>query len=360
MEVALPYLPDDDALPALSQVYSWQGWTTQGSINVQCVVTEDFNGDGRDDIAAHFFQSYGSATDPHASTPNRLVIFLAQPDGSFVDGTQLLFGTAVVTLTGMSRKVDVGDLNGDGRLDWAYALSREDGRNTPDWHDFAAVCVAIVSQPDGTYSVMEVGEPDWYHAVRIFESGGEGHIVVQGFTRPDKPWIGEVPALRTSTNDDFVLQGDGTAFQSMGDLPADASTFIVLPPGTPGGEVTQVVSIFTDLQNIDHVPGLVERDEDGNWSLVDALAPLPAQVIPFVSWNGARGSNSIVTIDNLPVVGASYPESAVVRLDAYTPPLVLLNFTAGLIAAPREDGYYYENDQVHDDRPEPLIAVLQH
>ncbi len=63
------------------------------------------------------------------AVPNRLVIFLAQADGKYRDATAELFGTAApIVLTGASRKVDVGDLNGDGQVDWStLRIVRMDG-----------------------------------------------------------------------------------------------------------------------------------------------------------------------------------------------------------------------------------------
>ncbi len=136
-------------LPGLAALYAWDGWAPGGSILVERVVREDLDGDGRDDLAVHFTQYQSmqpggmwgkTVTTP---TPNRLVVFLAQPDGTFVDATADLFGTpAPVVLPGYSRKVDVGDLNGDGRPDWVYALNREDGRATND-HELIRVTSAV-------------------------------------------------------------------------------------------------------------------------------------------------------------------------------------------------------------------------
>jgi hypothetical protein len=322
-------------------VYSWGGWITQGSVQVECIVTADFNGDGRDDIAAHFYEMHGTAGQT-APVPNRLVIYLAQPDGTFIDGTASLFGTPVVTLPGASRKVSVGDLNGDGRPDWVYALNREDGRPSTNVRDMQAQSAVILSRPGGHYTVLTVGDADWYHAARIFESGGVGHLVVQGFTSSDNPLI-QANGVISATNSDFTLNAAGTGFVSHGDFPADGSTFVVVPPATPNGQVTQVVSVVRTNHN-DQMPGLLERGANGKWTIVDSLAPLPVQQVPFVAWNGDRGTVALAMVDGVAVVGPYYPESAIVHLDAYTAPLVLMNFASGGIAGPRADGYYYEND----------------
>jgi hypothetical protein len=350
------FLPDAGALPPISAIYAWNGWTTGGSIQVECIVTADFNGDGRDDIAAHFYEMHGAAgqTDP---VPNRLVVYLAQPDGTFVDGTASLFGADVVTLPGASRKVSVGDLNGDGRPDWVFALNREDGRPASKVQDMQSQSAVILSQPGGHYSVLPIGDADWYHAARIFESGGVGHVVVQGFTSYGNPFI-QADGFISATNSDFVLNAGGTGFVSQGDFPSDGSTFVVIPPATPRGVVTQVVSVVRTNQN-DQVPGLLERDAAGKWSLVDSLAPVPVHQVPFVAWNGDRGTASLAVVDGVSVVGPYYPESAIVRLDAYTAPLVLMNFAGGGIAAPRADGYYYENDSASYQKIE-LYRIEDH
>jgi hypothetical protein len=72
--------------------------------------------------------------------------------------------------------------------------------------------------------------------------------------------------------------------------------------------------------------------------------------VPFVSWNGDRGTTPLAVVDGIPLLSAGYSESAIVRLDAYTEPLMLFDFSAMAFTAPRSDGYYNEDDgtQYHE------------
>ena len=130
-----PYQTQSNAFPNLAPIYTWAGWTTLGTIVAHEAFTEDFNGDGRDDIAVHFLQmqKQGSGQVVTGDALNRLVVWLAQPDGTYLEATKQLFGSEIVILPGHSRKVDGGDINNDGRPDWIYAINREDGRSTAVW-----------------------------------------------------------------------------------------------------------------------------------------------------------------------------------------------------------------------------------
>jgi hypothetical protein len=347
MTTSAPFVPLAGALPDLSQVYGWSGWTSAGSVSINSLAARDVNGDGRDDLVVPFWQVSATGAQTSAPTPSRLVVYIAQPDGSYVDGTESLFGTAIVVPGGMTRKVDVGDINGDGRPDFAYAVNQEDGRSAMDVTTNEAKSTVVLSQPGGLYKLIRFGLPDWHHAVRIFESDGVGHVVVQGFTRSGKAWINGADGFMAQTNEDWVLNAAGTAFVSIGDFPADASTFVVLPAVTPGGEVSQVVSLSRHSNHlIPAMPGLLERDGSGNWALVDALDPLAFVAVPFVSWNNDKSVTNLATVDGHLILIPNYSDSAIVRLDAYTEPLVLFDFSGHALTAPRSDGYYYPSDSV--------------
>ena len=180
------YTRQVNALPDFAQYYNWSGWTTGGSVNSLAPAITDINGDGKADIVLAFwesqlFASYGIVT--NAPTPNRVVIFESQPDGTYTDATAALLGTsAPLILPGLARNVSVGDVNGDGTPDFAYSLNREDGRASDVLSNMTAQSVVLVSQPDETYKVINIANPDWSQAIAIVNSGGVGHVFFQGYT----------------------------------------------------------------------------------------------------------------------------------------------------------------------------------
>lgn len=344
------------ALPDVASLYAWEGWTPDGPIEGDRVVIEDLDGDGRDDLAVHFSQ--GQSTEPDGNwgktvttpTPNRLVVYLAQPDGSFVDATAELFGTPEpVVLPGFARKVDVGDLNGDGRPDWVYALNREDGRATDDVELIEATSAVVLSQPGNGYRVVTFGEPSWHHAARIYVSGGVGHVLAVGLDLMGKPMIGDWDDAIIGMHEAFVLDETGSQFVAAGAVPADPATFVVLPPDQPGGIASQVVTVVIDVSTgsrdpINSHPALLERDATGQWTIADYRDVIDAVRVPFVAWNGARGTTGLATIDGMPLMIPNYPESALLRPTPGEDPVAVMWLQGQALPQPREDGYYYEND----------------
>lgn len=342
-------------LPGLAELYAWPGWTTGGSIGGgDSIVTEDLDGDGRDDIAVHFSQFQNQAQEGNwgktvtTLMPNRLVVFLAQPDGTFVDATAELFGSPEpVVLPGYSRKVDVGDLNGDGRPDWVYALNQEDGRATDDIELIEATSAAVLSQPGNGYRVVTFGEPDWHHAARIYVSEGVGHVLAQGFTRPDKTMIGDWNEVFVWTNDAFVVDETGSSLVAAGEVPSSANTFVVLPPDQPGGIASQVVTVVQRASTgatHNYHPALLELDATGQWTIADYRLSFDTEPVPVVAWNGYRGTTGLAMIDGMPLMIPHYPESALLRPTPGEDPVAMMWLQGLVLPQPREDGYYYEND----------------
>ncbi|MFI1583964.1 FG-GAP-like repeat-containing protein [Embleya sp. NPDC020630] len=92
----------------------------------------DYNGDGRDDVAA--FYGY-----PDGST--RLITFLARPDGAFDEGVQSAY-TAPGTRDWAKAVLLGGDFNGDHRAD--LAMMYDHGNETTGAYTW-------LSKPDGTF-----------------------------------------------------------------------------------------------------------------------------------------------------------------------------------------------------------------
>jgi hypothetical protein len=92
----------------------------------------DLDGDGRKDLAIHgWCNQWGLPAGFDGPTPDAFHAYLNRQTG-FEPGNRTVFGRDSMSLGGASRKVSVADLNGDGRLDLAYAINREDGRPIGD------------------------------------------------------------------------------------------------------------------------------------------------------------------------------------------------------------------------------------
>ena len=100
-------------------------------------------------------------------TPDVLSVQLSNGDGTYRDGNQEVFGELAPSLGGASRKYDTGDLNGDGRVDFAFAMNWEDGRSGSPWEYSRASPAVILSKNEAEYEVVKIGTPDWGHAVAI-------------------------------------------------------------------------------------------------------------------------------------------------------------------------------------------------
>ena len=116
-------------------------------------------------------------------TPDVLSVQLSNGDGTYRDGNQEVFGELVPSLGGASRKYDTGDLNGDGRVDFAFAMNWEDGRSGSPWEYSRASPAVILSKNEAEYEVVKIGTPDWGHAVAIVEhQNGSVDALFAGFT----------------------------------------------------------------------------------------------------------------------------------------------------------------------------------
>ena len=77
----------------------------------------------------------------------------------------------------------MGDLNGDGRIDIAFAMNWEDGRNGNPWENSRTRPAVILSKGESQYEIHQLGIPDWGHAVAmVINSEGTNDALFAGFT----------------------------------------------------------------------------------------------------------------------------------------------------------------------------------
>ena len=116
-----------NAIPSMQAVYD-----TMGGAIVSHIAAVDLSGDGRDDMAIHFWKfAIGSTPGTNVPCINRLVLLIQQPNGTFLDRTSTYL-TGAADLGACSLGHQVVDVNGDGRQDVVYSTSQEDGRDPTD------------------------------------------------------------------------------------------------------------------------------------------------------------------------------------------------------------------------------------
>jgi len=181
-----------EAFPDLQEYVDWfgPGWDPihSGAVSMTNAVRLDLNQDGHMDLLVHMWQPVGQrlpGIDVLDAVPNRLVAFLNDGSGKFRDGTFELFGREIVDMgQAMSRNHVVGDFNGDGIPDVAFALNREDGRGCFNGDErgciaWKAVGHVVLSQGRGRYALVPFGEPAWHHAIGVARRGGRDVILTQ-------------------------------------------------------------------------------------------------------------------------------------------------------------------------------------
>ena len=212
---------------------------------------------------------------------NELRVFILRANRTFADETATWIPGSR-DLGGCSRKMKVGDVNGDGRPDVVYAVNQEDGRLQASISDMSAQLAALISN-GRAYEVKRLGAPDWYHSVGVGRlSDGTAFVTGAGFI--------------STSNKAWVHGASGTFQQAAGTLPAispNAFEFLSLP-GSQGTDYLLQTGIFPNLYGIEGW----RRQANGSWTSVGATDfPYP-QVgqVKFVSYTGEEDKASTVAV----------------------------------------------------------------
>lgn len=138
---------------------------------VSLFLATDVNLDDRTDFLVHLWWEAYEANDVFTTepTPDLLLMYVQDEDGAFKLSNQEVFGTALPSLGGASRKVSHKDINGDGVQDFAFAMNMEDLRDQAGDSDINAQPTIVLSNGVGGYEVIRLGEAAWGHGVEIIE-----------------------------------------------------------------------------------------------------------------------------------------------------------------------------------------------
>ncbi len=263
--------------------------------NIQWVLPVQLNGDGMTDFIVNYWQAAPSPgfvlTDP---TRDALFAFVSQPDGSYKVDNLGVFGVADPKLGGASRKVDRGDINGDGVDDFAFAMNSEDGRAAEDVNTNEARPAILLSQSGGKYSIVNLGEAAWGHSVTQIDNGlGSKDILFAGYTNPGLQAFRYANGSFSDVTSQYsaASQGWATAVKSVpGTSPSAASAYLI-------GTDTQGELVNGQYRITKNGLALYAKSGSG-WSIVDAFYNEAVFSTPWVSWQRAENVGvSVYKID---------------------------------------------------------------
>lgn len=278
---------------------------------ITCVAAIDVNGDGYKDIVFQGFEKVlsdkGSPDIGNVPTPNKISILINHGGKYFAEETsKYLTGNAA--LSGAARKIEVSDLNGDGKLDLLFASNREDGRAGTPYENNTAYMDILLSTAAG-YTIKSFGKEDWYHSAGFATFSGKTYALGAGFLHGSPG--------RSDMQGGFELSGEGLIetlklpfqlspnnfmfFESPGSKDTDSLIQTAAAPNWLGVEAWQL--------------------KQGQWSKVGQI-DTPGTFIKNVSiktYNGNMQEGQIYKIDDDYVVtglGNSITESA--KIDIFS------------------------------------------
>ena len=136
----------------------------------QFLIPTRINNDVHIDFIAHFWcDSLTPAEYDIEPTPDALVAYVSNDYGEYVIDNISVFGEINAKLGGASRKYSRGDINNDGKDDFAFAMNWEDGRASFDYESMISNYAkpAILLSNESGYEVIKLGIDDWGHSVQI-------------------------------------------------------------------------------------------------------------------------------------------------------------------------------------------------
>ena len=198
-----------DSLPAPAQVITPQPLFKEASIKLidavsyyssacnqpsfQFLIPTKINDDTYIDFIAHFWCDSSTPTEfDDLPVEDALVAYLSDGYGGYNIDNLDVFGSVSAKLGGASRKYSRGDLNGDGKDDFAFAMNWEDGRAAYDYDSMVANYAqpSILMSHESGYKIERIGKPDWGHSVQIKGTkvlfGGHRS---QAFELIDSTWV---------------------------------------------------------------------------------------------------------------------------------------------------------------------------
>ena len=272
----------------------------------------DLNKDGRKDIAVTFWCNQkinGLAfTGP---VVNRVIAFLQQADGSFINGTKELFGTDEVSINGASGYAVVYDFNGDGYDDIAFAASPEDGRLLIN-NSTGVQSSYMMSSGDGKYIIGKFGTYQWGYSVHLMDNElGKKDVIATpiGYGTGTDAW--RYNGTWSQIEEDYRwFSPNGVMFNRRG---ASENSHIAITESSSGTEIS--FSLFN-------------RDANTRWIEKSRLSFGPSTWVPYTSWNTQTGSIRLITLDGQDYVMPYISEGCEMKIRPNEESVAIMQFGA--------------------------------
>ena len=309
-----------NAVPDLSPYFS-----AVGDVGI-IPLGADVNRDGKNDFIMYLWHPRTKTEQlllpPTGPVRSRMVVLLANADGTFRDGTLATMGTPDVDLGGaVGRNVRAYDLNGDGSVDWIYALNKEDGRTCiqgiAGCANWGAQSGAILSQGNGKYRAVLFGDSVYHHSLAVVPGAGDADILFG----PAEQLSFANGAFRPASGYPFI---GGGFFVPLAIGSTTAATHLV-HEGHPNGAIANG-SIYPIA--------LSTRRGSGPWTTVDSL--LPSETFTMVDWIGWNGDGCtkcapVFTVGGQDYVSSHYWDGCSLRLSPQAPPIAVVKWESGLL-----------------------------
>lgn len=269
-------------LPDLQPIYTTMcGADGQGRVILHKPTILDLNKDGRKDMVVTLWclkKIFGLVdTEP---VVNRVIAFLQQADGSFIDGTKELFGTNTVSVSGASMSAVAYDFNGDGYDDIAFAASTEDGRLMID-NSGGVQSSYMMSDSNGKYRIGKFGTYQWGYSVHLMDNQlGKKDVVATpiGYGTGTDAW--QYNRIWSQLQEDYRwFTPNGVMFKRRG---AMENSRIALAQSPNRNEVS--FSLFT-------------RDAINSWGERSRISFGAITWIPITLWNTQTSNIPLMTFD---------------------------------------------------------------
>lgn len=235
----------------------------------QFAIPVSLDNDTIDDFIVHYWCEAELSSESKEGTKDVLVAYVSNGGDHMVDNIAV-FGEQYPKLGGAARKYRTGDINNDGKPDFAFATNYEDGRSASSSQDIYARPSVLLSTETG-YEVHRVGNPDWGHTVQI-----KGSTVMfagntpQAYTYQDGAWIDvseHYPNLSFASftlYDDYIINSERrTQYDDSGNVLASEQGLTL----TLDGETVSSV-MYPEAFSVNSIPWSEENNPDAEYGRI--------------------------------------------------------------------------------------------
>ena len=266
------------------------------------IALADLNADGKKDIVISYWCSHRPAGENYSGpTPNTIIVYLSQPDGTYTIGNKKLFGSDIVDIGGGGMSMAVADFNNDGKPDIGVGVSREDGRAHTTNEAYNAPQAILLSQADGSYIVK---------SLPITAASGTAQAVANNvggydFVYPVSP-ASPVAAYRWQNN----------SFNQITSYPRASVAMNFLPPTNPNSGSQELIT----NPNGSNGPSALELISyaNGAWNSKSTYS-YPQSMANAIGWKGIVEPTTYASIGGVNMTYATFESSCALKLTPNDP-----------------------------------------